>query len=241
MSLHLEGTGKLTPGRQSSTDHVCGHRDLALLASYLERGGYFLLDFYPQSHVLRPRPGMPSRELGPVALGSLEDLLGQKIKQQNGGPPVDLVHHIALDGIFDLSTEANRVAQFRIMSRVIGPGHMVVLLVPVNEIGPAAIVGKDTDSASWRKKLFDLVLYGSGDAASADQAEEYGLSPRMVECLRWTALGKTSEEIAMILELSSHTVNNYMSAATQKLNAVNRVQAVAYAITLGIISIAPKS
>jgi DNA-binding CsgD family transcriptional regulator len=62
------------------------------------------------------------------------------------------------------------------------------------------------------------------------------LSQRELECLLWTAEGKTSEDIAIILQLSVHTINHYLTAATRKLNAVNRLHAVARAMRLGLLS-----
>ena len=47
--------------------------------------------------------------------------------------------------------------------------------------------------------------------------------------------GKTSGEIAAILKLSGHTVNHYLSAACQKLGAVNRTHAVSKALRAGLI------
>lgn len=61
------------------------------------------------------------------------------------------------------------------------------------------------------------------------------LSRRELECLRLTAEGQTSEEIASGLRLSIHTANTYLANATQKLNAVNRMHAVAKALRLGLI------
>lgn len=61
------------------------------------------------------------------------------------------------------------------------------------------------------------------------------LSARERECLRWTASGKTSAEIAVILGLSAHTVDHYVTTATQKLTAANRTHAVALALRLGEI------
>ena len=42
-------------------------------------------------------------------------------------------------------------------------------------------------------------------------------------------------EIAEILGLSEHTINHYLNRATKKLDAVNRTQAVAKALRLGLI------
>lgn len=61
------------------------------------------------------------------------------------------------------------------------------------------------------------------------------LSKREQEVLAWTSQGKTSFEIAGILELSEHTINNYMANLINKLGATNRNHAVAIAIHLGLI------
>jgi DNA-binding CsgD family transcriptional regulator len=55
------------------------------------------------------------------------------------------------------------------------------------------------------------------------------LSSREIECLRWSAAGKSSDEIAIILDLSPHTVVGYLKSAMRKLDSVNRMQAVARA------------
>lgn len=55
------------------------------------------------------------------------------------------------------------------------------------------------------------------------------LSARELECLRWSAAGKSSDEIAIILNISSHTVVSYLKSAMRKLDSVNRMQAVARA------------
>lgn len=68
------------------------------------------------------------------------------------------------------------------------------------------------------------------DSRSSDM-----LTERELDCLNWTAAGKTSVEIAEILTLSEHTINHYLNRATKKLDAVNRTQAVAKALRLGLI------
>lgn len=61
------------------------------------------------------------------------------------------------------------------------------------------------------------------------------MSKRELECLKLTANGYTSEEIARLLKLSVHTANQYLAQSAQKLNAVSRTQAVAKALRLGLI------
>ncbi|AEH86504.1 helix-turn-helix transcriptional regulator [Mesorhizobium opportunistum] len=69
----------------------------------------------------------------------------------------------------------------------------------------------------------------------SDAGRTRAISKRELECLKLTANGNTSEEIARLLKLSVHTANQYLTQSTQKLNAVNRNQAVAKALRLGLI------
>jgi DNA-binding NarL/FixJ family response regulator len=55
------------------------------------------------------------------------------------------------------------------------------------------------------------------------------LNEREVECLTWSARGKTSPEIAAILSLSKRTVNFHIENACRKLNVATRTEAVARA------------
>lgn len=66
-------------------------------------------------------------------------------------------------------------------------------------------------------------------------AKRPSMSKREIDCLRLTASGFTSEEIAAELGLSVHTANQYLTSSTHKLNAVNRIHAVAKALRGGLI------
>lgn len=55
------------------------------------------------------------------------------------------------------------------------------------------------------------------------------------DCLYWTAEGKTSEEISIILDLSPHTINHCIARAGAKLNTTNRTHTVVTAAKLGLI------
>ena len=63
------------------------------------------------------------------------------------------------------------------------------------------------------------------------------LTAREREALQWTAAGKSSWEISVILGISERTVNWLIARATEKLNAVNRTQAVVNAIRAGQIQL----
>lgn len=65
------------------------------------------------------------------------------------------------------------------------------------------------------------------------------LSPREAEVLKWTACGKTYDEISTFLDLSKETVRTQIKSACKKLNATNKAQAVAIALTHGILAYGP--
>jgi DNA-binding CsgD family transcriptional regulator len=63
------------------------------------------------------------------------------------------------------------------------------------------------------------------------------LSIREIEVLNWLKQGKSSWDISAILNISESTVNFHIKNITQKLNAVNRTQAVAVGARLGLIDL----
>lgn len=64
---------------------------------------------------------------------------------------------------------------------------------------------------------------------------EVMLSSREIEVLRWTAEGKTSNEVADILRIAERTVNFHINNAMVKLNANNKTAAVIRASVLGFL------
>lgn len=78
-----------------------------------------------------------------------------------------------------------------------------------------------------RKAVFEL--HGEHDPIPQ-------LGPREKECLYWSALGKTNDEIAEILSLSMHTTNRYLMSARHKLGATSTTSATALAIQLRLIN-----
>lgn len=70
------------------------------------------------------------------------------------------------------------------------------------------------------------------------RADSVALTQREAECLTWTARGKTSWEISVILGFSESTATFHLRNAGAKLKASNRANAVAKAIHLGLINFA---
>jgi LuxR family transcriptional regulator len=63
---------------------------------------------------------------------------------------------------------------------------------------------------------------------------EMKFSKREREILKWTAEGKTSAEIAIILSISENTVN-FHQKNMKKFNAPNKTQIACYAAATGLI------
>jgi len=70
---------------------------------------------------------------------------------------------------------------------------------------------------------------------SQSQPDRPKLTKRELECLLWSAEGKTSDEIAKILSIKSPTVIFHLKNTIKKLGVTNRNQAIAKAVLLGII------
>ncbi|MDD2319375.1 MAG: helix-turn-helix transcriptional regulator [Geobacteraceae bacterium] len=64
------------------------------------------------------------------------------------------------------------------------------------------------------------------------------LSTREKDVLNWLKQGKSSWDISAILGISERTVNYHVYNIMEKLEAVNRPQALAIALRLGLIEIA---
>jgi DNA-binding CsgD family transcriptional regulator len=62
--------------------------------------------------------------------------------------------------------------------------------------------------------------------------EGYHLTPRQKEALKWTAEGKTSWEVAVIMKCTEATVNYHLKTICNKLDAKNKTHAV-YKAMLG--------
>ncbi len=62
------------------------------------------------------------------------------------------------------------------------------------------------------------------------------ITTREAECLLWASRGKTNAEIGTILSISENTVSGYITAISQKLNAVNKTHAVAKAMRNNLLT-----
>lgn len=100
------------------------------------------------------------------------------------------------------------------------------------EVGAAGYLLKDTPASA----LADAVrrVHAGGRAIDPELAAEAWSEPdplteRERRCLRLAGQGYTSADIARELGLTGGTVRNYLSEATQKLGASNRIEAARFA------------
>lgn len=81
--------------------------------------------------------------------------------------------------------------------------------------------------AAWR-----LLLPNHFDSQSQPKAN---LTPRELECLRWTMEGKTAWEVGTILGITERTAVLHINNAMHKLDCTSKHQAVLKALRLGLI------
>lgn len=62
------------------------------------------------------------------------------------------------------------------------------------------------------------------------------LTEREVEALTWSARGKSSTDMAVLMSVSERTVNFHIDNAIRKLNVATRIQAAVKAALLGLIT-----
>lgn len=84
-------------------------------------------------------------------------------------------------------------------------------------------------------RVVDPRLAGIRQAASSEVLYRAGLTRREYEVLRFAAMGNSNPEIAEELSLARNTVKTYLQSAMQKLNARNRVEAIARAHELHLL------
>lgn len=79
-------------------------------------------------------------------------------------------------------------------------------------------------------------LIAENPPPGTDDDDDFGLSEREIEVLKWTSVGKTSWDVAQILSLSENTIEKHIAAIARKLNAINKAHSVAKALRHGLIN-----
>ncbi|RUS45494.1 response regulator transcription factor [Cohnella sp. AR92] len=92
----------------------------------------------------------------------------------------------------------------------------------------------ERNSASWNGRE---TFASSQPQDRHSQEDEYReeLTPREKEILQEVARGQKNREVALVLNLSEHTVKNHLKNILQKLHLDNRVQLTRYAYERGLV------
>ncbi len=111
------------------------------------------------------------------------------------------------------------------------------MLVLARSDGPLA--GAEFEAAAPRMHWLVHVAHEAMKSCSGDdpalEQPQIKLSDREIDVLRWTAEGKTSAELAEILNISERTVNFHINAVVTKLGACNKTSAAVRAAMLGLL------
>jgi len=113
--------------------------------------------------------------------------------------------------------------------------------------GESAVFGvaAEAEPAAWHEKKGDIMreIRILGDYFHSHILRINGhnsdaqilISAKELDCLKWTAAGKTAWEASVILGISERTVRFHLNAAREKLDCATTTQAVAKAITQHLI------
>jgi len=110
-------------------------------------------------------------------------------------------------------------------------------------LGVDRVQAMPKDPSELTRMVADLQLFAvhAQDAAlrilvpAAAQPERPQLTPRELECLRWTMDGKTAWEVGEVLGISERTAVLHINNGMHKLDCTNKHQAVLKALRLGLI------
>lgn len=133
-------------------------------------------------------------------------------------PPVRVADSVSGDNV-DLA--------FPVQLGSMGNGYVIFFNIQ-QAIGNDMLIDLHRKSVAVMREALRLAF---GAVTLAEKFNE-----REIECLQLVGNGMKSEAIGERLGLSVHTINAYLGSATTKLDAVNRIQAIAKAIRLGIIA-----
>lgn len=138
--------------------------------------------------------------------------------------------------------------QVRILNEAIRYGLRIGLTVPVAVPGePAGCCTFATDAselpaaalcraAAWiADEAFAEARRLHGYPAPIDESEVPRISPRRLECLKWAAMGRTDEQIALIMDLKPTTVRTHMAHLRQAFGVCSRTELAHAARRAGLV------
>jgi LuxR family transcriptional regulator len=116
----------------------------------------------------------------------------------------------------------------------VGVGGMLSLARSHEPLSPAELASQEV-KMRWLVNISHLALSRLFVSELVKEAQP-DLTSREVEVLKWTADGKSSNEIADLLSISENTVNFHIKNSVAKLRTANRTAAVVRAAMLGLLN-----
>ncbi len=122
-------------------------------------------------------------------------------------------------------------------------GVSVPLHGPWGRVAVLSFASRDEDSEPTARlghlnalaALFHVAFSDISQSEERARDTPIQLSPRERDCLTWTALGKSSWDIGMIMKISENTVNFHVKNAMRKLGTTSRTVAAIKSIQLNLI------
>lgn len=133
-----------------------------------------------------------------------------------------------------LTDEQRRVLQHVSLSLSVRDGWTFPIADGGQTRGIVMLGGLDPDMSPLVCSILHLISHTGfkryEELAAGASPKSRLLTPRELECMRWVALGKTDEEIGIILAISARTARFHVENAKKKLGVATRVQAVAVSL-----------
>lgn len=115
-----------------------------------------------------------------------------------------------------------------------GVGGMLSLARSHDALTPNELQAKESQM-HWLVNIAHLTL-SRVLIEKATQSQRIVLTPREVEVLKWTADGKSAQEIADILNVTKHVIDFHIKNAINKLQTANKTAAVVKGAMLGLLN-----
>ncbi|MBI1212808.1 MAG: hypothetical protein GC190_15205 [Alphaproteobacteria bacterium] len=140
-----------------------------------------------------------------------------------------------------LTDRQKRALAFISMSLNVRDGFTIPIRLDEQLDGIVMFGGLKPDTSPLARSFLHLLAHGAfkraKDLANEPAKRRKGtLTARELECLRWTAQGKTDAEIGTILSISPRTARFHIENAKRKFGVSTRIQAVAEALRLRAIA-----
>lgn len=100
--------------------------------------------------------------------------------------------------------------------------------------GPA-VTESEKGAAAWKLRYLNDLVRRYCVALNIFECGASALTEREIEILRWTADGKCTNDVAIILGISGNTVNYHLKQISKKMNCNTKLQAATYAAAINII------